>query len=208
MNDEQLKVFITQLDKDVIFEQNEILTACVASELLPDIITQLKSSVQLRFTILTDLFAADFPDQPARFQVVYNLLSLELNKRIILKLNLKEHQEAPSITKIFASANWYEREVFDMFGVVFARHPNLNRILTDYGFVGHPLRKDFPLSGYVEVKYDETLEQVIYQPVNLPEEFREFDFVSPWRGQDSSLQNSLPGDEKAAKNFSAPVPKA
>jgi NADH-quinone oxidoreductase subunit C len=197
MRDEQFKAFIAQIDKNALFEQNEIFTACVAEGLLLDIIIQLKKSPQLRFTILSDLFAVDFPDKDDRFQVVYNLLSLEINKRIVLKINLQDKQEAPSITKIFASANWYEREVFDMFGIVFANHPNLTRILTDYGFVGHPLRKDFPLSGYVEVKYDQELEEVIYQPVSLSEEFRDFDFASSWHGP----ENSLPGDEKASKNF-------
>jgi NADH-quinone oxidoreductase subunit C len=195
MNDEQLKAFITQIDKDAIFRQTEILTACVKKEALSEIIIKLKNAPELRFTILSDLFAADFPDRSQRFEVVYNLLSLELNKRLILKLNLKDQEAAPSITSIFASSNWYEREAFDMFGITFEGHPNLNRILTDYGFIGHPLRKDFPLSGYVEVKYDKDLEQVIYEPVNLDQEFRDFDFVSPWRGP----ENTLPGDEKATQ---------
>lgn len=150
---------------------------------------------EFRFTILTDLFAADFPQNPERFEVVYNLLSLEYNIRVILKLHLKDQEKTPSITKIFSAAGWYEREIFDMFGIVFDGNDDLRRILTDYGFTGHPLRKDFPVTGYKQVRYDENQQKVIYEPVSLDQEYRKFDFVSPWNGDG----RVLPGDEKATK---------
>lgn len=150
---------------------------------------------EFRFTILTDLFAADFPDKHNRFEIVYNLLSLEYNIRVVLKLHLKDQEKAPSVTQIFSAAGWYEREVFDMFGIVFDGNDDMRRILTDYGFTGHPLRKDFPVTGYKQVRYDENLQKVIYEPVTLDQEYRNFDFVSPWNGPGEG--NILPGDEKA-----------
>ena len=155
----------------------------------------LKDSKDLRFTILTDLFATDFPDHLKRFEVVYNLLSLKLNKRLLLKIEVTEEESIPSATSIFNAACWYEREVYDMFGINFEGSPDLRRILTDYGFIGHPLRKDFPLTGHLQARYDESLGQVIYEPVQLDQEFRMFDFLSPWKGPDYVL----PGDEKAIK---------
>lgn len=143
----------------------------------------LKSSPELRFTILTDLFAADFKERTQRFEVCYSLLSLKLNERILIKILLQEEETLPSVTEVFSAACWYEREVYDMFGVIFENTHDLRRILTDYSFVGHPLRKDFPLTGYLEVSYDKRIEQVVYKPVVLDQEFREFDFVSPWQGQ-------------------------
>ena len=142
----------------------------------------LKNSKESRFTILTDLFGADFPENENRFEVVYNLLSIEYNVRIIVKVRVPDAVEIPSIASLFSAATWYEREVFDMFGVVFTYSPDQRRILTDYGFVGHPLRKDFPLSGHVQVKYDDKLCQVIYEPVKLDEEFRNFDLSPRWHG--------------------------
>lgn len=150
----------------------------------------LKSSPELRFTILTDLFAADFKERTERFEVCYNLLSLKLNERILIKVSLQEQERLPSITEIFSAACWYEREVYDMFGVVFENTHDLRRILTDYSFVGHPLRKDFPLTGYLEVSYDQRIQQVVYKPVVLDQEFREFDFVSPWQGQPANTDSS------------------
>lgn len=153
-------------------------------------INYLKKTPKLRFTILTDLFASDFPNKKERFEVVYNLLSMEINERLIVKIHLNEGELVPSLDKIHSSAIWYQREAFDMFGIEFKNAPDNRRILTDYGFIGHPLRKDFPLSGHLQVKYDEKLEKVVYEPVSLDQDYRDFDFVSPWKGP-------LPGDEKA-----------
>lgn len=155
-----------------------------------------KEHEELRFTILTDLFAADFPERQERFEVVYSLLSLKLNKRLLFKVDADETQSVSSVATIFSAACWYEREAFDMYGIVFDGCPDMRRILTDYSFVGHPLRKDFPLTGHVQVRYDEKLEKVIYEPVLLEQEFRNFDFSSPWQGGEGQ---KLPGDEKATK---------
>jgi NADH-quinone oxidoreductase subunit C len=152
------------------------------------------------FDMLTDLFCADFPSNPKRFEIVYNLLSLADNERLYIKIHVSDHQDlkqvkADTVSDIFKAADWYEREIFDMFGIDFVGHPNMKRILTDYGFEGHPLRKDFPLSGYVEVHYDKELEKVKYKPVELDQEYRTFDFESSWKGP----EEYLPGDEKATK---------
>jgi len=155
-----------------------------------------KEHKELRFAILTDLFAADFPAKTKRFEVVYNLLSLQLNKRLLFKIDLDEEDSAPSIADLYSAACWYEREAFDMFGINFENCPDMRRILTDYGFKGHPLRKDFPLTGHVQIKYDEVLKKVVYEPVLLEQEFRNFDFSSPWQGPSDY---KLPGDEKSTK---------
>ena len=168
----------------------------ILPENLLNVVKFLKENKELRFTVLTDLFAADFPERDKRFEVVYSLLSLKLNKRVLLKIEVAEDESLNSITSIYSAACWYEREIFDMFGIEFKGAPDLRRILTDYGFKGHPLRKDFPLTGHVQVRYDETLEKVIYEPVSLEQEFRNFDFTSPWHGPE---KNILPGDEKATK---------
>jgi len=163
-----------------------------SEEILP-FLAFLKNSANLRFTLLTDLFAADFPDRKKRFEIVYNLLSLEYNARLIVKFHIADGEEVPSIHSLFSAAGWYEREAFDMYGVVFSDSLDLRRILTDYGFVGHPLRKDFPLTGHLQVKYDESLQKVVYVPVDLDQNYRSFDFMSPWQGPNYVL----PGDEKA-----------
>lgn len=163
---------------------------------LTSLLKFVKENKELRFTILTDLFAADFPARLNRFEVVYSLLSLKLNKRLLFKIEVDEEQSPPSIAHLFSAACWYEREAFDMFGINFDGCPDLRRILTDYGFVGHPLRKDFPLTGHLQIKYDEKLEKVVYEPVLLEQEFRNFDFSSPWQGPG---EYKLPGDEKATK---------
>lgn len=155
----------------------------------------LKNTKSLRFTILTDLFGADFPDRKERFEIVYNLLSLEMNARLIVKIRVNDGEEVLSLDKVHPSSLWYQREIFDMYGISFKNSPDNRRILTDYGFVGHPLRKDFPLSGHLQVKYDEKLEKVVYEKVNLDQDYRNFDFVSPWEGP----SRVLPGDEKATK---------
>ena len=145
------------------------------------------------FKILIDITAVDFPERGERFEIVYNLLSLSHNQRIRVTVSTDENTPVPSMVSLFSAAGWFEREVWDMFGVFFTDHPDLRRMLTDYGFEGHPLRKDFPLTGYVEVRYDEEQKRVVHQPVTLTQDFRNFDFMSPWEG----AEYILPGDEKA-----------
>ena len=146
------------------------------------------------FRILVDLCGTDWPQRAKRFDVIYHLLSLTRNLRIRVKAQVGEGESIPSIIPVYPAAGWFERETFDMYGVAFEGHPDMRRILTDYGFSGYPLRKDFPLTGYVELRYDEELKRVVYQPVQLVQEFRDFDFMSPWEG----APHILPGDEKAA----------
>jgi NADH-quinone oxidoreductase subunit C len=157
------------------------------------VLTKLRDDPALHFEILLDVAGVDYPDRPERFEVVYQLLSHKYNKRVRVKLTTDESTPVPSVTGVYSSAGWYEREAWDMYGIFFSDHPDLRRILTDYGFEGHPLRKDFPLTGYVEVRYDEEQRRVVYEPVKLKQEFRSFDFLSPWEG----MNNVLPGDEKA-----------
>jgi NADH-quinone oxidoreductase subunit C len=153
----------------------------------------LKQDPNCRFTTLIDITAVDYPEREQRFEVVYHFLSMALNQRIRVKAMVREDEFVPSIIGSHPSADWYEREVFDMYGVIFSGHPDLRRILTDYGFRGHPLRKDFPTTGYVELRYDEGQKRVVYEPVKLTQEYRQFDFMSPWEGADYMI----PGDEKA-----------
>ena len=145
----------------------------------------------------------DWPERERRFDVVYNLLSVKLNQRIRVRIETDEHTPVPTATGVFPSAGWYEREAWDLYGIYFADHPDLRRILTDYGFEGHPLRKDFPLTGHVEVRYDDEQKRVVYEPVKLTQDFRRFDFLSPWEGMD----RLLPGDEKASSPPQAAAPK-
>ena len=158
-------------------------------------LTFLRDDSQCRFETLVDLCACDYPMESERFEVVYHLLSMRLNQRIRVKIRTDEATPVPSVSEIFPVANWYEREAFDMYGVLFSGHPDLRRILTDYGFEGHPLRKDFPLTGHVEVRYDEAQKRVVYEPVKLVQEYRNFDFLSPWEG----MQAVIPGDEKVGE---------
>jgi NADH-quinone oxidoreductase subunit C len=154
----------------------------------------LRDDPKCLFKVMIDLCGVDYPDRPERFEVVYHLLSLKLNRRVRVKLATDEETPVPSITGLYNAAGWFEREAWDLFGIYFADNPDLRRLLTDYGFEGHPLRKDFPLTGYVEVRYDEDQKRVVYEPVKLKQEFRSFDFLSPWEG----MSEILPGDEKAA----------
>ena len=163
-------------------------------EALSRVLRFLHDDPRCAFTVLCDICGVDYPDRPLRFELVYNLLSMSLNQRIRLKLETDEAHPVPSAVALFSSAGWWEREAWDLFGIYFADNPDLRRILTDYGFEGHPLRKDFPLTGYVEMRYDEDQKAVVYEPVRLQQEFRNFDFLSPWEGMD----RILPGDEKAA----------
>jgi|TARA_R110002126_G_scaffold13118_1_gene56265 NADH-quinone oxidoreductase subunit C len=156
----------------------------------------LRDDARCRFTQLVNVTAVDYPDHTERFTVVYNLLSMTNNDRIRLKTSASENDIVPSATSVFSSAGWMEREVFDMFGVAFSNHADLRRILTDYGFEGHPLRKDFPVTGYVELRYSEEEKRVVYEPVQLTQDFRSFDNLSPWEGL-TDVQ--LPGDEKAVR---------
>ncbi len=168
----------------------------IKRESVPRVIILLRDDARCLFKVMVDLCGVDYPDRPERFEVVYNLLSLKLNQRIRVKVATDEETPVPSITGLYSAAGWFEREAWDLFGIYFADHPDLRRLLTDYGFEGHPLRKDFPLTGYVELRYDEDQKRVVYEPVKLKQEFRSFDFVSPWEG----MNEILPGDEKAAQN--------
>ncbi len=158
------------------------LTIEIEIEEIIEVILFLKTNEKCKFRQLTDITAVDYPRKEKRFKLVYLLLSHENNHRLIINSNIKEKTIVPSITKIFPSANWMEREVFDMYGITFKDHPDLRRILTDYGFEGHPLRKDFPLTGYKEVRYSEDQKKVIYESVKLEQNYRNFDFESPWQG--------------------------
>ena len=164
-------------------------------EALPRVLRFLRDDPRCGFTVLCDICGVDYPDRPLRFEVVYHLLSMRLNQRIRLKVETDGEQPVPSAVALFSSAGWWEREAWDLFGIYFAGNPDLRRLLTDYGFEGHPLRKDFPLTGYVELRYDEEQKRVVYEPVHLQQEFRSFDFLSPWEGMDKIL----PGDEKAGE---------
>jgi NADH-quinone oxidoreductase subunit C len=168
------------------------LTVNVALAALPSLVEFLRTDPTCRFTTLIDITAIDHPDRHPRFDMVYHFLSMWQNQRIRLRAAVREDEMVPSIAGVHPGANWYEREVFDMFGILFAGHPDLRRILTDYGFRGYPLRKDFPTTGYTEVRYDEALKRVVYEPVSLVQEYRMFDFMSPWEG----AEYILPGDEK------------
>ena len=156
-------------------------------------LTLLREDRQATFTQLIDLTAVDYPDRKSRFDIVYQLLSMQNNMRLRLVARVSEVQIVPSVTGVFMAANWAEREVWDMFGIFFSGHPDLRRLLTDYGFEGHPLRKDFPLTGHVEVRYDDTQRRVIKEPVSLVQEFRDFDFLSPWEGMHSDFVDSANG---------------
>jgi NADH-quinone oxidoreductase subunit C len=171
--------------------QGELTIEVVTGQILP-LVDFLKSDSSCRFSTLVDITAIDWPGRERRFDVVYHLLSMYQNHRIRLRMAVGEEDMVPSITEVHPSANWFEREVFDMFGILFSGHPDLRRILTDYGFRGHPLRKDFPTTGYTEVRYDEVQKRVVYEPVKLVQEYRQFDFMSPWEG----AKYVLPGDEK------------
>ena len=170
------------------------LTLVAPRERIVEVMTALRD--QFGFQQLLDLCGADYPDRKERFEVVYHLLSLTRNARLRVKVSTDEVQPVPSIIAVYPAANWFEREAYDMFGMLFSGHPDLRRLLTDYGFEGHPLRKDFPMTGYVEVRYDEEQRRVVYEPVKLTQEFRTFDFLSPWEGAEYPAP-VLPGDEKA-----------
>lgn len=170
----------------------EVMVNVARDEILP-VLKFLRDDSNCVFKVLVDLTAVDYPDRAERFDVVYNLLSLVHNQRVRVKIVTDEQTPVASAVPLFSAAGWYEREVWDMYGIFFSGHPDLRRMLTDYGFEGHPLRKDFPLTGYVEVRYDNEQKRVVYEPVKLTQDFRQFDFMSPWEG----AEYILPGDEKA-----------
>ncbi|HBI20645.1 MULTISPECIES: NADH-quinone oxidoreductase subunit C [unclassified Brevundimonas] len=170
------------------------LTLVAPRDRIVEVMTALRD--QFGFQQLLDLCGVDYPDRKERFEVVYHLMSLTRNARLRVKVSTDEVQPVPSIIAVYPAANWFEREAYDMYGMLFSGHPDLRRLLTDYGFEGHPLRKDFPMTGYVEVRYDEEQRRVVYEPVKLTQEFRTFDFLSPWEGAEYPAP-VLPGDEKA-----------
>ena len=169
------------------------LTLIAERSRILDVLTFLRDDAECRFVSFIDITAADYPEREKRFDVVYHLLSPYKNLRVRVKVEAGEADDVPSAVSIFPGANWFEREAYDMYGMVFAGHPDLRRMLTDYGFQGHPLRKDFPTTGYIEVRYDEARKRVVYEPVKLVQEYRQFDFMSPWEG----AEYILPGDDKA-----------
>ena len=173
----------------------EELVLNVDRDAIVKVLTFLRDDVNCQFKMLMELCGVDYPERKDRFDVVYCLLSLTLNQRIRVKIQTDVDVAVPSVVEVFSAANWWEREAWDLFGIYFSSHPDLRRILSDYGFEGHPLRKDFPLTGYVELRYDDEQKRVVYEPVKLNQEFRNFDFLSPWEG----VQSLLPGDEKHSK---------
>ena len=178
-------------ESSVAFDQ---LTLSVEVSKIVDVVKFLRDDPACRFVSFIDVTAVDYPGREKRFDVVYHLLSPTLNERIRLRAEASETTQVPSIIEVFPGADWFERECYDLYGVIFTGHPDMRRLLTDYGFDGHPLRKDFPLTGFVEVRYDDQEKRVVYEPVRLNQEFRKFDFLSPWEGADYPI---LPGDEKA-----------
>ena len=170
-------------------------TVVVPRDALVAVITALRDAPDLGFNQLIDICGADYPDRAERFEVVVHLLSMAQNLRLRVKVSTDGHAPVPSLTQVYHNAGWYERETWDCYGVMFAGNPDMRRILTDYGFEGHPFRKDFPLSGHVELRWSEEHKRVVYEPVKLAQDFRNFDFLSPWEGTDYVL----PGDEKASK---------
>lgn len=179
--------------QDAVVEKGELIMR-TTPQYISSVLAFLRENASCLFSQLMDITAVDYPERAQRFDVVYNLLSLKHNQRIRIKLAVDEQTPVPTVTSIYPTAGWFEREVWDMYGILFSGHPDLRRILTDYGFDGHPLRKDFPLTGYVEVRYDTEKKRVVYEPVKLNQAFRNFDFLSPWEGMTDVM---LPGDEKA-----------
>ena len=173
-------------------DRGQLIVTCRNDEIVA-FLTYLRDDPNCLFRVLLDICGVDYPDKIKRFEIVYQLQSLRLNQRIRVKVLCEEEEIIPSVSGVFSSANWYERETWDLYGIMFSDHPDLRRLLTDYGFDGHPLRNDFPLTGNVEVRYDEEQKRVVYEPVKLTQAFRIFDFMSPWEGTDYIL----PGDEKA-----------
>jgi len=190
------------IPRDVIRSEGvcgELIVVARAAAIV-DVLTFLRNDSNCQFKVLVDICGVDYPQRDPRFDVVYNLLSLTQNQRIRVKVMVDEETPVPTAIPVYSAAGWFEREAWDLYGIMFSDHPDLRRILTDYGFEGHPLRKDFPLTGRVEVRYDEAQKRVVYDPVQLTQDFRTFDFLSPWEG----MNKVLPGDEKATDEDGAP----
>ncbi|MEQ1889389.1 MAG: NADH-quinone oxidoreductase subunit C [Alphaproteobacteria bacterium] len=200
---EQIEGALPQAVTAIAIANGELTVHIRASHVLA-VLGYLRADPNCRFSQLMDITAIDYPGRSERFDLVYHMLSVHQNQRVRVKTPVAEDMAAPSAVSLFPCANWYEREVFDMFGIAFDGHPDMRRILTDYGFEGHPLRKDFPLTGFVQVRYDDERKRVVNEPVQLTQEFRSFDFVSPWEGADYPL----PGDEKATPIVSSTGGKA
>ena len=200
--DESLKdlqdFLLSNYSEDIISSgiENDHLSIFVVFSSIEKITSILKINNICKFRTLIDITAIDYPEEEKRFILVYHYLSMQQNIRIRIKSSIKDGQVVPSITNLFPSANWFEREVFDMYGILFSNHPDMRRILTDYGFKGHPLRKDFPTTGYLELRYDQERKKVVYEPVKLTQEYRRFDFMSPWEGEGFIFEKS---DEKQEK---------
>ena len=173
------------------------LVVLAEREHILEVLRFLRDDSQCLFETLIDICGVDYPEKAHRFEVVYHLLSMRMNQRVRIRLSTDETMTVPSATAVYSAAGWYEREAFDMYGIVFADHPDLRRLLTDYGFEGHPLRKDFPLTGYVEVRYDDLEKRVIYEPVQLAQEYRDFDFLSPWEGMTKEPDPAPDTEEEA-----------
>ncbi|MEM0986022.1 MAG: NADH-quinone oxidoreductase subunit C [Pseudomonadota bacterium] len=184
---------------DTVKSSHGELTVFAARDQILTLVRALRDHDNCKFQTLIDLCGVDYPERDMRFEVVYHFLSMRLNQRIRIKVQTDENTAVPSLTGLFPGADWFEREAFDMYGIQFASHPDLRRLLTDYGFEGYPLRKDFPLTGHTEVRYDDLEKRVIYEPVKLTQEYRDFDFLSPWEG----MQRVIPGDEKATEEAGA-----
>ena len=198
---EQLQIEIQRaLGGEMAHTGIELGELCVAvpRTRIAEVLRTLRDDPAIAMNQLMDICGADYPERPERFDVVYHLLSLRHNARVRVKIQTDEHSPVPTSVGVYSAAGWFEREVWDLFGIAFSGHPDLRRILTDYGFEGHPLRKDFPLTGYVEVRYDDEQKRVVYEPVKLPQDFRSFDFLSPWEGMTFERPMPLPGDEKAS----------
>ena len=181
-----VREILADICETVIATNDEVLVRISSNDIVA-VLTKLRDDNHAAFNQLSDLTAVDYPERPARFEMVYQLLSITNNMRLRILAEVAEGQSVPSVTGIFSAANWAEREVWDMFGIFFAGHPDLRRLLTDYGFEGHPLRKDFPLTGHVEVRYDDSQRRVVNEPVHLVQEFRDFDFLSPWEGMQHAI---------------------
>ena len=185
---------LSNTEHSVSLANDELTLNIQSAEIIP-VLKMLRDDPQCKFTCFVDICGVDYPARENRFDVVYHLLSLKQNIRIRVKIQTNDTSPVQSAVSIYPGALWFEREAYDLYGIIFEGHPDLRRLLTDYGFQGYPLRKDFPTTGYVEVRYDETQKRVVYEPVNLPQEFRAFDFESPWEG----TEYILPGDEKAGE---------